>query len=682
MEQYGDKATQHGVRSSSYFIGNKNADVLSPPYASPAEHDEKSVLSTVYSATQLALEKIMDARTIRVVPIAILLAIAVGVGCNRGQDRQDADGKVFGERKLRDGTVKQRLFVFPNGTKYFDVTWTPDGTEKVGREESHDGTKSFDVTYTPDGINRTKKVENSDGSTSFDVTFFPDGTAKVRLMVFSDGQKDFDQTQLPDGTIKIGRTEFPNGWKKFDVTISPDKTENVGRAIAPDGREIQPPKILTKEPKFWKLLHPPEGEALLDLSADYQQKRKEIETKLASIQDAELKKRMYEEEWAKVDKAVYISNESQKLKEAFPVSMKDFLEKHRQDWFELGHVEFSGTDRLDIKPVEASLVDFDAGSSIEMNVYTMDGVYAKFHAITNGQISQMANAWMREQSCTEKLKNVCSNLGGTPTECASPSTLQEIQERLGPSLSLDCNDHPSVEEGRKIAAKQLRADRIVLVGQGDPASQRIDQCMLVDYDTETVLLEIDPKVLAATQLKWKYGSRQLDSPSPTGAMGSANLSEQPETPLGASQTVGDAIGKSETSVRDAVGAWVSAFRSKDTNAMSNCYAPLVEKYFLRQNVTREQLRRYEESAFARTLNIRKYEISDVHVKFLPPDQKSADSVVYSRAAATFNKQWETTESNGKTFSGEEIEQLTFTSSPEGWKIVREEEEKIIRVSRR
>ncbi len=57
-------------------------------------------------------------------------------------------------------------------------------------------------------------------------------------------------------------------------------------------------------------------------------------------------------------------------------------------------------------------------------------------------------------------------------------------------------------------------------------------------------------------------------------------------------------------------------------------------------------------------------------------------ITYGRAAAAFQKAWETTQVDGKTFSREEIEKLTFTSSPEGWKIVREEELNIIRASRR
>jgi len=78
-----------------------------------------------------------------------------------------------------------------------------------------------------------------------------------------------------------------------------------------------------------------------------------------------------------------------------------------------------------------------------------------------------------------------------------------------------------------------------------------------------------------------------------------------------------------------------------------------------------------ESTFARTKDIRKYHIDDVRIEMLPT----------SRAAATFHKTWETLQRDGKIFSGEKIEKLTFSNSPEGWKIVREEELNIIRATK-
>lgn len=136
----------------------------------------------------------------------------------------------------------------------------------------------------------------------------------------------------------------------------------------------------------------------------------------------------------------------------------------------------------------------------------------------------------------------------------------------------------------------------------------------------------------------------------------------------------------ETAVRDAVGTWVQAFRSKDATALAGSYAPVVEKYFLRTNVSQGEIRQIEIQEFASMVEIRQYEINDIQVAMLP-DEYIVNGINYSRAKANFRKTWDTLDSDGKTFAGEEIEQLTFTSSPQGWKIVREEELKILRVSR-
>lgn len=138
--------------------------------------------------------------------------------------------------------------------------------------------------------------------------------------------------------------------------------------------------------------------------------------------------------------------------------------------------------------------------------------------------------------------------------------------------------------------------------------------------------------------------------------------------------------ESENAVRNAVGAWAHAFRSKDSTALADSYAPQVEKYFRRTNVSHKQISQNIESVFARMVEIRKYEVNDLRVEMLSGDN-SSNGITYNRATATFRKTWDALESDGKSFSGEEIEQLTFTSSPQGWKIIREEELKILRASR-
>jgi hypothetical protein len=107
----------------------------------------------------------------------LLLCIGLATGCNRGRDTVLSDGtKVFGERTLKDGTIKRRRVESPNGITSFDVTILPDGTKKAQRAEDHTGGKSFDITILPDGTGKIARIESQSGAKSFDVTVLPDGT--------------------------------------------------------------------------------------------------------------------------------------------------------------------------------------------------------------------------------------------------------------------------------------------------------------------------------------------------------------------------------------------------------------------------------------------------------------------------------------------------------------------------
>ena len=141
------------------------------------------------------------------------------------------------------------------------------------------------------------------------------------------------------------------------------------------------------------------------------------------------------------------------------------------------------------------------------------------------------------------------------------------------------------------------------------------------------------------------------------------------------------ISDSRQQVQEAVSAWAGAFRSKNAIALAASYATTVEKYFRRDNVSRDQIHGYFHSAFARIKYIQTYQIDDIKVEMLPALNDPDDRIIPSRAAATFHKTWDTKQIDGKTSSGEEIERLTFANSPEGWKIVREEELNVIKASR-
>jgi hypothetical protein len=151
--------------------------------------------------------------------VIVICGIWVG-GWNRGKDRQLADGtKVFGARKLKDGTKKAERIEFPDGRKRFDATVLPDGTEKDGRNEFPNGQQDFDVTVLPDGTEKVARVELPNGEKKFDFTGLPDGSYKVARDEFPNGEKRFDVTLRSGDAEKIGRLEWPDGTKQFNVDV-------------------------------------------------------------------------------------------------------------------------------------------------------------------------------------------------------------------------------------------------------------------------------------------------------------------------------------------------------------------------------------------------------------------------------------------------------------------------------
>ncbi len=211
--------------------------------------------------------------------------------------------------------------------------------------------------------------------------------------------------------------------------------------------------------------------------------------------------------------------------EALPSASEEiqsYFERHRTDWFEIGHIEPADQDRVSVNAINASLVRVDSGQDIPVSSVMLESAYTKFRSIAENQIDAAANSWVDGRRCSNQLRNVCENLGGS--DCSSPSVQSEIWERLGTGLSLDCEANPSFQAGRDVAFKQMRQTRVVLVGQGDPLNRRIDQLFLVDYDSETILLNIDPGILAGKRLHWRFDPEVDPSPEDSSSANSVQES--------------------------------------------------------------------------------------------------------------------------------------------------------------
>jgi len=117
--------------------------------------------------------------------------------------------------------------------------------------------------------------------------------------------------------------------------------------------------------------------------------------------------------------------------------------------------------------------------------------------------------------------------------------------------------------------------------------------------------------------------------------------------------------------------WVQSFRQKDVSKQVACYAPQVDIYYRKRNVTRAFVEADKSWAIGRLAEIRKFEVSNVKVTL-----DSADA-----ATVTLDKSWDTTLTSGRRFAGSETERLRLALVDGHWKIKSEEEVTIYNVTR-
>lgn len=110
--------------------------------------------------------------------------------------------------------------------------------------------------------------------------------------------------------------------------------------------------------------------------------------------------------------------------------------------------------------------------------------------------------------------------------------------------------------------------------------------------------------------------------------------------------------------------WVSSTRSHDVRANVDCYAPVVDSFFGRQAVSRDQLAREKQRQFQTIGRVRKFGLENVRVNRIGRD----------RAIVSFDKEWSFGDRN--PFSGAERAELTIRNLDGAWKIIGEKEVKI------
>ena len=97
-------------------------------------------------------------------------------------------------------------------------------------------------------------------------------------------------------------------------------------------------RIITKDQAYVTVLkEPSEYELVEDYSDGYNSEIKEIEAKVASIADQNLRDTVRTSDLAGVDKAKFREQADAK----FLQTRLAVLQRHQNDWFEIGHLEYS-----------------------------------------------------------------------------------------------------------------------------------------------------------------------------------------------------------------------------------------------------------------------------------------------------------------------------------------------------
>jgi hypothetical protein len=165
------------------------------------------------------------------------------------------------------------------------------------------------------------------------------------------------------------------------------------------------------------------------------------------------------------------------------------------------------------------------------------------------------------------------------------------------------------------------------------------------------------------------------SPAPTLAV-SGERTERTTQPPAAGQVAhasslnrGDTI--SDPSLRATLDRWANSYRNGNVQEQVSCYAPFVDTYFNLRNVRPQQVALDRQNTWSKIASVQTYRVTPIRIT----DQGNGQQSVL------LQKDWDTTTTRGASFSGSDLEMLVFVKIDDVWKIVDEQEVKILKSKR-
>lgn len=122
-------------------------------------------------------------------------------------------------------------------------------------------------------------------------------------------------------------------------------------------------------------------------------------------------------------------------------------------------------------------------------------------------------------------------------------------------------------------------------------------------------------------------------------------------------------------IKTLLDTWLTSTRNHDLQANLDCYAPIVDTYYNKRQLSRNDMRREKQRQFQTIGTVRRLGLDNLQFTQLGPDQ----------AVLLFDKQWSFGDRN--PFSGSERAQLSLRNVGGNWKIVGERELKVYWVRR-
>jgi len=181
---------------------------------------------------------------------------------------------------------------------------------------------------------------------------------------------------------------------------------------------------------------------------------------------------------------------------------------------------------------------------------------------------------------------------------------------------------------------------------------------------------------SVTQSRTVYGGEHLKPPTnETAPTGITTEQKNPgPVPAGSDDTAGSRKREeTDSNVPSDIVAFLDYWRNtmwaRNVAAQADCYAPRVERFFTKTNVTREEVRKEKQRMLERYPIFETYKISNLKLLSLTAD----------RATITFRKDWYARGTH--RFAGAEQQRLTLTRNGGRWRIVGEEEVKVYWVKR-